>query len=65
VIAALIAGFVTILTFQGYVVDNLGLPQVMKTIAFPWQLCLGTIVATAVCLIGSQSKSVTQSIEHA
>jgi Na+/proline symporter len=65
VIAALIAGFVTILAFQGYVVDNLGLPQVMKTIAFPWQLCLGTVVATAVCLIGSQSKSVTKSIEHA
>lgn len=54
VIAALIAGFITILTFQGYVVDSLGLPIVMKTIAFPWQLCVGTGIATLVCLMGTQ-----------
>jgi solute:Na+ symporter, SSS family len=54
VIAALIAGFVTILLFQGYVVDALGLPSAMKTIAFPWQLCLGTFVAILLCLTGNQ-----------
>jgi solute:Na+ symporter, SSS family len=54
VIAALIAGFVTILLFQGYVVDALGLPTAMKAIAFPWQLCLGTLVAILVCLTGNQ-----------
>lgn len=56
VIAALVAGFVTILAFQSYIVDNLGLPAIMKTIAFPWQLCVGTIVATLVCLVGNQNK---------
>ena len=65
VIAALIGGFFTIVAFQGYVVDTLGLPTVMKTIAFPWQLCVGTVVATAVCLMGSQSKPLPPSITHA
>ncbi len=54
VIAALAAGFITILFFQPYVVDSFGLPAVLKTIAFPWQLCVGTLVATLVCLIGNQ-----------
>jgi solute:Na+ symporter, SSS family len=57
VIAALIAGFLTILAFQGYVVDALGMPTAMKSIAFPWQLCVGTAVATVVCLFGQQSKT--------
>lgn len=53
VMAALIAGFLTILAFQGIVVDSIGLPTAMKTIAFPWQLCIGTAVATLVCLLGN------------
>ena len=65
VIAALAVGFLTILAFQGYVVDSLGLPPVMKTIAFPWQLCIGTIAATLVCLLGNQTASKEQSIVHA
>jgi solute:Na+ symporter, SSS family len=56
VIAALIAGFVTILMFQGYVVDAIELPAVVKTIAFPWQLCLGTSVAIIVCMMGNQPR---------
>lgn len=55
VVAALIAGFLTILVFQGYVVDSLSLPVAMKATAFPWQLCLGTAVATLVCLLGNQA----------
>ncbi len=65
VIAALIAGFLTILAFQGYIVDSVGLPAVMKTIAFPWQLCLGTGVATLVCLLGSQPNSKLKSSANA
>jgi solute:Na+ symporter, SSS family len=57
VIAALIAGFVTILMFQGYFVDAVGLPAVVKTIAFPWQLCLGTSVAIVVCMMGNQKRA--------
>jgi solute:Na+ symporter, SSS family len=52
VIAALVAGFATILAFQGMIVDGLGLPTEMKSIAFPWQLCLGTTVATLICMAG-------------
>jgi Na+/proline symporter len=55
VIAALIAGFLTILAFEGFVVDQLGLPAVLKTVAFPWRLCVGTAVATMVCLTGDQA----------
>lgn len=65
VIAALVTGFVIILCFQSYVVDSLGLPAVMKTIAFPWQLCIGTAAATLVCLLGSQSKRPAESSPHA
>jgi solute:Na+ symporter, SSS family len=54
VIAALIAGFLTILCFQGFAVDYIGLPATLKTIAFPWQLCLGTLVAAIVCMTGNQ-----------
>ena len=50
VIAALIAGFFTILMFQGYFIDMLGLPAGMKGIAFPWQLCIGTAVAFLTCV---------------
>lgn len=49
VIAAFLAGFVTVLAFQPYVIDSLGLPLALKGVAFPWQLVLGTAVAAAVC----------------
>lgn len=64
VIAALIAGFLTILAFQGYVVDSLGLPSAMKTVAFPWQLCIGTAVATAICLLGNQPNPIVENEAH-
>jgi Na+/proline symporter len=52
VIAALGAGFVTVLAFQPWIVDTFGLPPALRAIAFPWQLCLGTAVAAAVCALG-------------
>jgi Na+/proline symporter len=52
VIAAFVAGFLTVLAFQPYVIDSLGLPSVMKAVAFPWQLVLGTAIAAAVCALG-------------
>ncbi len=64
VIAALVAGFVTILMFQGFVVDALGLPAAIKTIAFPWQLCLGTAVAILVCMSGNQQRVGTADVRH-
>lgn len=65
VIAALIAGFFTIFCFQGFVVDSIGLPAAMKTIAFPWQLCIGTAVATAVCLLGNAPAKTIQGEAYA
>ncbi|HVR90843.1 MAG TPA: sodium:solute symporter [Novosphingobium sp.] len=57
VIAALAAGFVTVLLFQPYVIDMLGLPVGMKGIAFPWHLVVGTLVAAAVCFAGRAALS--------
>ncbi|HMJ93540.1 MAG TPA: sodium:solute symporter [Allosphingosinicella sp.] len=55
VIAALVAGFVAIALQQHYVVDLLGLPASWKSLAFPYQLCIGTAVAFATCLAGKQA----------
>ena len=52
VIAALVVGFLSIAFQQSYVVDTLGLPLAWKALAFPWQLCVGTVLATLVCLAG-------------
>lgn len=49
VITAFAAGFFTVLAFQPYVIDALGLPAAMKAVAFPWQLVAGTLVAATVC----------------
>lgn len=58
VIAAFVAGFLTVLGFQPYVIDSLGLPLAMKGVAFPWQLVLGTAVAALVCF-ATPGKGVT------
>lgn len=52
VVAALAVGFVAILLQQHYIVDSLGLPPAMKGLAFPWQLCMGTMLAFVTCLAG-------------
>jgi Na+/proline symporter len=53
VVAALIVGFAVVTALQPYVVAALGLPPVLGTLAFPWQITVGTIAATLVCLAGS------------
>jgi Na+/proline symporter len=50
VIAALLAGFATVTLFQPYVVRLVGLPDAFAAVAFPWQLLVGTAVATLVCM---------------
>jgi solute:Na+ symporter, SSS family len=59
VIAAFVAGFLTVLAFQPFTIDALGLPAAMKAIAFPWQLVLGTTVAAVVCAAGSAKPQVS------
>lgn len=49
VIAALIVGFLVTLMQQSYVVDMIGLPDNWKSLAFSWQLCLGTLAAFLTC----------------
>lgn len=60
VIAALITGFTVTLLQQAYIVDTLGLPVVLKTIAFPYQLLIGTSAAALVCLSGNMHRAGTQ-----
>jgi len=57
VIGALATGFIAIALQQNYVVDMLGLPVSWKMLAFPYQLCIGTAVAFATCLLGNQRKA--------
>ena len=52
VIAAFVAGFLTVLAFQPYVIDSLALPLALKGVAFPWQLVLGSVIAALVCASG-------------
>lgn len=49
VIAALITGFLVTLIQQSYIIDMLGLPANWASLAFSWQLCIGTLVAFLVC----------------
>ena len=48
---ALATGFAAIVVQQSYVVDLLGLPEAWKTLAFPFQLCVGTAIAFATCAL--------------
>ena len=57
VLWALATGFLTIALQQSYVVDVLQLPPSWKSLAFPFQLCVGTAVAFATCLLGKQQKA--------
>ncbi|MBS0481105.1 MAG: sodium:solute symporter [Proteobacteria bacterium] len=50
VAAALIGGFAAVLALQPYVAGLLGLGAVVGKLAFPWQLAIGTIVSTLICL---------------
>ena len=51
VIAALLVGFATVLLLQPLVIDALGLPAGLKRLSFPFQLCIGTALATLACAL--------------
>lgn len=48
-IAALVAGFVTVLLMQPAIVEALHMPEFLKRLSFPYQLCIGTLVSTIIC----------------
>lgn len=49
VIAALIVGFATIVVLQPGIARTIGLPDILRALSFPFQLCIGTLVAFLVC----------------
>jgi len=49
VIAALVSGFATVLLLQPPIAGTVGLPHLLATLSFPYQLCIGTFVSTLVC----------------
>ncbi|MFA0688427.1 sodium:solute symporter, partial [Vibrio sp. 10N.222.49.A10] len=55
---ALIAGFFTTLLMQAYVWDSvmgvINADWVGVRLAFPYQLCIGTLVSLVVCLAGKK-----------
>ncbi len=58
VIAALLVGFCAILLQQHYIVDSLGLLPAMKSLAFPWQLCIGATLAFLTCYAGHPKEKI-------
>ncbi len=58
VVAALAVGFLVTLLQQSYIIDLLGLPSAWKSLAFSWQLCLGTLAAFLVCAAGNSKEHV-------
>lgn len=52
VTAALVAGFIVTLLFQPYILQLISPRLAGIDIGFTWQLCIGTVVATLVCLAG-------------
>lgn len=63
VLAALIVGFLVTLLLQPYVWDavmkSINGAWVGKHLAFPYQLCVGTAIAFAVCQLGNAGKAQT------
>jgi Na+/proline symporter len=60
-VAALLAGFITVLASRPEVMDQwtgwLGLGDSVKIrFAFPWQLVIGTIVSFVVCQAGAEKR---------
>ncbi len=50
VIASLIAGFVTVSLLQPAIATAIGLPEALRHLAFPFQLCIGTAMAFLVAI---------------
>lgn len=50
VITALLAGFATVSLLQPAIARAIGLPAPLTALAFPFQLCIGTLVAFLICI---------------
>ena len=56
VTAALISGFLVTLLLQPYILQQISPALAVLDLGFTWQLCLGTIIASLVCLSGTAGK---------
>jgi Na+/proline symporter len=65
VIWALATGFLAVTLMQSYVVDTTGLPAAFKSLAFPYQLVIGTAVAFATCVLGRSTSPAPEARERA
>jgi Na+/proline symporter len=51
VVLALIVGFLTVLLLQPGIAQALAMPQALHALAFPYQLCIGTLIAFLICAV--------------
>jgi solute:Na+ symporter, SSS family len=61
VVAALATGFVVVLACQPYIAASIGLPDWLRHLSFPFQLCIGAALSTIVCLIPRGSPNANRS----
>jgi Na+/proline symporter len=59
VISALFAGFASVCALQPAIATAIGLPRPLTNLAFPFQLCVGTLIAFFVCSVpaGGQDRA--------
>lgn len=57
VFAALLMGFATVLVLQPTIATALAMPDPLRTLSFPWQLCVGTLAAFLTCAAGDVRRS--------
>jgi Na+/proline symporter len=57
---ALTTGFIVSVFQQPYFVDLVGLPSFIGTVAFTWKLCLGSLLAFLICIVGKPKKVLPQ-----
>ena len=57
VTAALLSGFFVTLVLQPYILQHLSPALAALDLGFTWQLCIGTVIATLVCLTGKASST--------
>ena len=56
VLIALIAGFITTLLFQPYIQEMINISWFRIDLAFPYQLCVATLIAFICCYLGAPRK---------
>ena len=65
VVAALIAGFAVVLLLQPAIARAIGLPGALSALSFPFQLCIGTAIAFAICAAPRGMASASRPLQRA